>query len=200
MSNVPRTPAEYRAWWRETYPDTPYGTCVCGCEQKTNIAKKNNPKLIQVRGEPFRFRLNHHSRLTTYHKPEDRGYETPCWIWQGHITKRGYGAKTHNGKTTVAHIFTYETIIGPVPDGLELDHRCRQLDCVNPTHLEPVTHAENVRRGASSKLSATDVKEIRALLATGELTQIELGTRYGVQSAAISKIKTGRKWHGVGLH
>lgn len=45
-----------------------------------------------------------------------------------------------------AHVFVYETLVGPVPDELELDHTCRVRACVRPSHLEPVTHAENMER------------------------------------------------------
>jgi hypothetical protein len=54
----------------------------------------------------------------------------------------GYGK--YSGRQ--AHRVVYETLAGPVPDGLELDHLCRQKACVNPQHLEPVTHRENMRR------------------------------------------------------
>jgi hypothetical protein len=49
----------------------------------------------------------------------------------------------------VAHKFAYETLVGLVPQGLELDHLCRNTSCVNPDHLEPITHEENMRRGHS---------------------------------------------------
>ena len=74
--------------------------------------------------------------------------ETGCWHWQGATQPRGYGTMPANGqKGILAHRFAYETFIGPIPDGHELDHLCRNRSCVNPAHLEPVTHSENVRRG-----------------------------------------------------
>jgi hypothetical protein len=66
-----------------------------------------------------------------------------CWLYTGHLDRRGY-ARVDGG---LGHRFTYEFYIGDVPLGLELDHLCRRPSCVNPWHLEPVTHAENVRRG-----------------------------------------------------
>jgi len=60
----------------------------------------------------------------------------------------GYGKITHQGKTILAHQTAYEFLIGPIPAGLELDHLCRVPICVNPDHLDPVTHQENlIRRG-----------------------------------------------------
>lgn len=68
---------------------------------------------------------------------------TGCWLWLAACDQDGYAIL---GKT-YAHIVSYEIEFGPVPEGLQLDHLCRQRCCVNPRHLEPVTISENVRRG-----------------------------------------------------
>src|SRR3990167_9368970 len=70
-----------------------------------------------------------------------------CWIWQGSLTRGGYGTYKAMGLATTAHRIAYLAWIGEIPSELELDHKCRNTDCVNPAHLEPVTHTENVRRG-----------------------------------------------------
>jgi hypothetical protein len=65
-----------------------------------------------------------------------------CWIWQGRIDYKGYGRRGDD----LAHRLSYQQHVGPIPAGLQLDHLCRVRACVNPTHLEPVTNAENQRR------------------------------------------------------
>lgn len=76
-----------------------------------------------------------------------------CWVWTASLRQSGYGQFRLGGKIRRAHIVAYEFEVGPVPAGLELDHTCRILACVNPAHLEPVTHAENCRRGNVGKFS-----------------------------------------------
>lgn len=78
----------------------------------------------------------------------------PCWLWLGKSRRgrnRQYGGVKFNGKTYAAHRFVYELLVGPIPDGLTLDHLCRVPLCVNPDHLEPVTQIENMKRGVVRK-------------------------------------------------
>ena len=72
-----------------------------------------------------------------------------CWVWMASRYTDGYGkfALTH-AKSVRAHRFAYELEVGPIPEGLVIDHLCRVPLCVNPSHLEPVTNLENIRRGA----------------------------------------------------
>ena len=74
-----------------------------------------------------------------------------CWIWQGAKDQNGYGTVAILGSRKImrAHRMTYELLIGAIPEGLEIDHLCRIPSCVNPIHLEPVTHKENLLRGVS---------------------------------------------------
>lgn len=70
-----------------------------------------------------------------------------CWLWTASKTTAGYGNLTLDGKQDYAHRVSYRLMVGPIPAGLHVDHLCRVRHCVNPEHLEVVTHAENVRRG-----------------------------------------------------
>lgn len=71
-----------------------------------------------------------------------------CWIWTAYLNAQGYGQlAVSRGNLQLAHRVAYELIVGAIPDGLVLDHLCRVRNCVNPGHLEPVTQAENMRRG-----------------------------------------------------
>ena len=70
-----------------------------------------------------------------------------CWLWTASLDPYGYGQTTINGLHRGAHRVVYQLLVGPIPDGLTSDHRCRVRSCVNPDHMEVVTRGENVLRG-----------------------------------------------------
>jgi hypothetical protein len=72
--------------------------------------------------------------------------DTLCWEWMAHKTDRGYGMFWLNDRNHLAHRISYELTKGIIPDGLEIDHLCRNHSCVNPDHLEAVSPSENHRR------------------------------------------------------
>lgn len=88
------------------------------------------------------------------------------------------------------------TMISPstIPQGLELDHLCRNRACVNPNHLEPVTHSENARRGSNAKLKAHQVLEIRKVYMNSGTPKKQLARMYGVSDTTIRKILNREKW------
>ncbi len=73
--------------------------------------------------------------------------ENGCWEWTSHKSHKGYGEFWFKGKTIRAHRYIYEIYKAIIPRGKELDHLCRNILCVNPDHLELVTHRENILRG-----------------------------------------------------
>ena len=74
---------------------------------------------------------------------------TPCWIWGGGLSGKGYASFWGNGHRGYGHRWAYEFLRGPVASGLEIDHLCRVHACVNPFHMEAVTRRTNQRRGNS---------------------------------------------------
>lgn len=71
------------------------------------------------------------------------------WLWTACCTPAGYGQFGVAGRIVMAHRWLYEQLVGPIPDGMQLDHMCRVRPCVNPDHLEVVTQLENIMRGVS---------------------------------------------------
>lgn len=95
------------------------------------------------------------SDLTTYEKKALRRiaklvlkHKGGCWLWLGTVSS-GYGQVWYDGKPRLVHRVIFTLIKGEISDGHEVDHTCRQPLCVRPSHLEAVTHEENVRRGTS---------------------------------------------------
>lgn len=70
-----------------------------------------------------------------------------CWFYMDGLNHNGYGQFWTGTNNVRAHRFSYEILIGPIPKGMQLDHICRNRNCVNPKHLEVVTQKENVLRG-----------------------------------------------------
>ena len=70
-----------------------------------------------------------------------------CWLWMGALNNTGYGTISSQGFRAGAHRWVYTWLVGEIPEGHDIDHLCKVRDCVNPDHLEPVTHRENLLRG-----------------------------------------------------
>src|SRR5690606_13797613 len=68
--------------------------------------------------------------------------EADCWEWTGALNSRGYGCVGIDSKRYLTHRVAYEALVGPIPEGLTIDHLCRNKVCCNPAHLEPVTARE----------------------------------------------------------
>ena len=82
------------------------------------------------------------------------GASNGCWLWTKGIQHHGHAQFGVNGKAVPAHRFAYELMVGPIPEGLVLDHLCSTPACVNPAHLEPVTPRENALRSRMVKIQA----------------------------------------------
>jgi len=175
----------------------PSGLCRCGCGERTNLAPKNHKATGIVKGLPQRYIAGHQRRLSPIEYVEqDCGYKTPCWVWQRAKTELGYGVARADGKNQYAHRMMYEREVGPIPDGLSLDHLCRNPSCVNPAHLEPVTHGENLRRGAGTRLTDVDVRNIRKRRAAGE-KRVALASEYLIDTGYLDKVIARKVWTDV---
>lgn len=123
---------------------------------------------------------------------EDRGHETPCWIWNGKPHARtGYCRVKFEGRVVLAHRAMHEQEVGPIPDGYDVDHLCSQRDCVR--HTEAVTRAVNVQRSRASKLTPADVRAIR----DSSLSMRAAGRAWGIHHSTVSSIRSGHAWAGV---
>lgn len=168
--------------------------CECGCGEVAPLAKRTRPYLGQVKGQPLRFINGHHGASRPRWLVKDCGYHTPCRLWQRHLTKDGYGERRVAGRQRPTHVVEWEAVHGPVPDGLQLDHLCRQRACGEPTHLEPVPQIVNLQRGLVAKLNPEAVLAIRA----SDLPSDQLAKRFGVAIRTITSIRTGERWANVG--
>lgn len=183
----------YARWRRrgtlELPPEKARPLCaVDGCERvvKTRGWCSMHYDRWRVHGDP----------ATTIHRridgtPEQRFWSNAnqsdgCWLWLGSINEHGYGVIWLGTRRTRAHRFGYELIIGPVSEGLDLDHLCRVRSCVNPAHLEPVTRQVNLLRGETIAAAAAQRTHCPAGHEyTPENTRINRGSRICRECARI---------------
>lgn len=98
-------------------------------------------------GPPYKPKTLYASESDRFWSRVDKSAPNGCWVWTAGKISAGYGTISFGGRDRRTHCVAWEFQHGPVPDGLELDHLCRNRACCNPAHLEPVTHRENLRRG-----------------------------------------------------
>lgn len=154
------------------------------------------------------------------------GQPDECWEWQGPMRGNGYGYTTDFWKKILAHRFAYELVKGPIPNKLNVCHRCDNRRCVNPDHLFLGTHSDNIQdmiakgranfrgprnplrgeAGTAARLTEVEVKAIRAAYEPGPIgwphgvqrTSIRvLAKRYGVSPTTIANILDRRTWAHV---
>jgi len=166
----------------------PSGLCRCGCGQRTTIAQQTHKAKGWIKGKPIPYLSGHNRSIRTFTIDTVTG----CWNWDGTPDELGYGSKKEHGRSVGAHRWVYEQLVGPIPDGKVPDHLCRNPTCVNPAHLEPVTHAENIRRGIHTKITRFEAELIRSLL--GIRSHRDIAELFGVSKWIVSDIARGKTW------
>lgn len=133
-----------------------------------------------------------------------------CWLWTGGTSHKGYGRMSMSGKRKAAHRIAYEFTYGPIPDGLNVCHKCDVTDCVNPEHLFLGTQMDNVQDMRSkgrerkafgethtrAKLNVQTVRSIRQDVANG-YNQREIAERHGLKLSTAASVASGRAWRRV---
>jgi len=174
--------------------------CECGCGRVTPVAAKTQSCIGHVKGQHVRFCKGHNRRKSGVDWIEvDHGYTTPCWDWQRATNNGGYGQMWDSvqKRDRPPHCVYWERENGPVPEGLELDHLCRNRRCCRPSHMEPVTRAENIRRGANTSLTDADAEEIRRRYDEAKKKwglQSQLAREFGVTPQCIHLIVHRKHW------
>lgn len=186
---------------RKETMEIPYGYCHCGCGEKTSLVAVTNRSQNRYCGTPNKFIHGHNEAPNRVpdnklYLVEDRGYKTPCWIWQLAVDKNGYGKISRQGGSHEAHRRIYEGLRGPIPADHHLDHLCRIPPCVNPDHVEPVLQVINTQRGAMAKMTPEKVRTARKMRAEGH-TGIAIAALFGVSPSVIYAIGQGRAWVNV---
>jgi hypothetical protein len=140
---------------------------------------------------------------------------TGCWEWQGAINSTGYGTigigsrRDNSRRTILAHRMSYEIFVGPIPNSLNVLHKCDNPSCINPSHLFLGTIADNVHdmmskgrhkclRGSqvkSSVLNEVAVRKVKSLF--GKMNDCQIARKFGVSDSLIWGIRHGYSWRHV---
>jgi hypothetical protein len=181
---------------------------ACGADVRVPKCRANLARFCNRACRVKRFAMDEESRFLSL---VEKIPESGCWIFTGKSVGNGYGSFHAFGRKTVrAHRWAYAHFVGQIPDGLQVRHSCDVACCVNPKHLIPGTHRENMDDMARRKRRATGVRSGVAKLNDEQVRQIrsrlnpyqhgiyvELAKEYGVDRSIIARIDSGKLWRHV---
>lgn len=196
---IPQSRDEYITWYEANRPEgVAWGECWCGCQQAVTIPDITNASYGRFRGLPMRFVNSHRTPLNERYQEQDRGHDTPCWIWSGGVSQRGYGTLSVGTRSLLAHRFMYERAYGYLPEypAFHLHHLCEQRLCCRPSHLLVISPSGHVRLRPDLKLTEAQVVAIREERALGKSVKA-LARVYDVDRVTISNITRNKSWRGV---
>ena len=175
------------------------GYCRCGCGSWLGFWEKNDRIHGRIKGEPKQFAPGHNARLERASRPdyavEDRGFDTPCWVWQKSIKVSGHGQLKVDGRPVLAHRHYYEQEKGLIPKGAEVVQLCGVRACVNPEHQEVISKKERNRRSVLAKLDKSQVENIRREAKnTGYYEKVRIAEKYGISSPHVYQILRHYSW------
>lgn len=168
--------------WKEELP-----LCACGCGNQVTLSKLTNRYRGKFFGQPNKFLPGHWNRPILTCQEEDRGFITPCCIWQGEIDKLGYARRDIGHGTVLVHRQVYIAAHGALEPMIDVHHLCEQHACIRLDHLETWSRSEHLRnhRGISPK----KYTEICNALRSGEQSQRAISRRFGVSTSFIWRLR-----------
>jgi len=168
--------------------------CACGCGQTVELAKNTNPKFASIVGQPNRFVRGHWNRPVSTYEVEDRGYETPCHIWQGSMNNTGYPRSeawnrdgTERTGTVLVHRQVWIEANGDPGPLMDVHHKCEITACVNLSHLELWSRAQHLR--AHRGIPPVKYDAICDAIRSAEESQAGIARRFGVSKVFIWRLR-----------
>lgn len=144
------------------------------------------------------------SVLDRFNAKVNKDAQGGCWLWTAFIAPSGYGHLRIGERNALAHRVAYELFIGPIPPGMQIDHRCGCRICVNPDHLRVATHAENMRNQKTPKDNTSGFKGVswnkrkkkwRAGIRANGKT-VNLGDYSSPEAAHTAYCEAAKRYHG----